>query len=193
MMDEEPKVLIDIIFNNQAFWGFVGVITGSILTIYKDYIFNKRSDKKEKIYSCILIINLFEDFIISCIVVANDNGTEEYDPQAGPFLRTYSPEPKLNLDDINIDWRCIPDQNLLYGIFKLARDIQYSKNHLTELSIYYSSNESAFMLSAWHREYAHHGITALKFVGELREIANLPVTTLTDERIKILHDKADSN
>jgi len=165
---------------SAAIIGLLGVILGSLLTGFKDWLTHYYKRKGNGRYAAVRLIAVLDEYAQSCVSVVSDDGTcmgrpagrteqgeEYYAPQAT------KPEPPTFPDDI--DWRSVSFK-LMYRILSLPNDARETDRYIA------ASAENSYppdydeLFSARQEGYARLGLKSVNLVKDLRREFRLPET-----------------
>ncbi len=169
---------------SEAIFGFIGVLVGSLIPWFREWLNENRLRKKHATYLAVQIICILDEYIGRCSAVVGDDGTSMGQPagrtedgQAYYEAQVLPPKPPCYPDDV--DWKSI-DNNLMYRILALPNNARK-----TDLYIDASSEDAfppdyeGFFVARWEG-YANLGLEAIKLTKELRTKYDLP-----DEKFEI--------
>lgn len=165
---------------SAGIFGLLGVILGSLLAGFKDWLTHHFKRKGNGRYAAVRLITVLDEYSQGCVSVVSDDGTcmghpagrteqgeEYYVPQAT------KPEPPTFPDDI--DWRSISFK-LMYRVLSLPNDARETDRYIA------ASAENSFppdydeLFSARQEGYAHLGLESVNLVKDLRREFRLPET-----------------
>lgn len=163
-----------------AIFGLVGVVLGSILTSFKDWVAHSFNVKGRGRYAAVRIIAVLDEYEQKCISVVADDGTSEGRPggrteQGEEYYapQVARPEPPTFPDDV--DWRSI-SFNLMYRILSLPNAARETDRYISGAAEHSFPPDYSELFSARQEGYAHLGLEAVKLVRELRSEFGLPET-----------------
>ena len=165
---------------SAGIFGLLGVILGSLLAGFKDWLTHHLKRRDNGRYAAVRLIAILDEYARGCVSVVSDDGTSEgrpagrtkdgeeyYDPQ------TKTPEPLTFPDDI--DWRSISFP-LMYRILSLPKNARETNQYIA------ASSEHSFqpfyneVFAARQEGYAHLGLEAMNLIKDLRREFRLPDT-----------------
>jgi hypothetical protein len=165
---------------STAIIGLLGVILGSILTSFKDFVthfFNRRGNGR---YAAVRLISILDEYAQGCVSVVSDNGTcegrpagrteqgeEYYVPQAN------KPEPPTFPDDI--EWRSISFK-LMYRILSLPNNARETDRYIAASAEHSLPPDYDEVFAARQEGYAQLGLESVNLIKDLRREFGLPDT-----------------
>ncbi|KAA3514869.1 hypothetical protein GOZ96_14500 [Agrobacterium vitis] len=165
---------------SAAIIGLMGVILGSLLTGFKDWLTHHFKRKGNGRYAAVRLIAVLDEYAQSCVSVVSHDGTCEGRPagrteQGEEYYvpQSTKPEPPSFPDDI--DWRSVSFK-LTYRILSLPNDARETDRYIA------ASAENSFppdydeLFSARQEGYAHLGLESVNLVKDLRHEFRLPDT-----------------
>ncbi|SDK08154.1 abortive infection protein, AbiV family [Methylophilus rhizosphaerae] len=78
----------------SAIFGFLGVIIGALIAVFKDYYFQKKKDEKNAKYLATVVLFELERYASACADVVGDNGLCEGQPDPNGYYTVQVPIPK---------------------------------------------------------------------------------------------------
>ena len=163
---------------SAAIIGLVGVILGSILTSFKDWVAHFFAQRRNGRYAAVRIISVLDEYVQKCVAVVSDDGISEGRPAGrtehgeeyyAPQVKC--PEPPIFPSDI--DWKSICFK-LMYRVLTLPNTARETDRYI------HASSEISFppdydeFFEARQEGYASLGLEALAIVKELRNEFSLP-------------------
>ncbi len=168
----------------EAWFGLIGVILGSVITISKDSWALWRERRRDGSYSAIRLICLLEEYANKCIDVAGDDGYaygrpggQTKDGEEYCEAQVATPEPLDYPSDIA--WRSL-DEALMHRILALPNKARSTNRYIS------ASSEHAFppiyedYFETRQEGYARVGLDALDIVDELRRQHGVSAQSRTD-------------
>jgi hypothetical protein len=165
---------------SAAIVGLLGVILGSILTSFKDWVAHFVKRRGNGRYAAVRLITVLNEYCQACVSVVSDDGTcegrpagrtdqgEEYhDPQVA------TPERPAFPDDI--DWRSIGFK-LMYRILSLPNNACETDRYIAASAEHSFPPDYDELFAARQKGYAHLGLESVKLVKDLRREFRLPDT-----------------
>ncbi len=165
---------------NAAIIGLLGVIVGSILTSFKDWVahfFNRRGNGR---YAAVRLIAVLDEYAQGCVSVVSDDGTCEGRPagrtdQGEEYFDPQVIQPGPPTFPADIDWRSI-NFRIMYRILSLPNNARKTDRYIA------ASAENSFppdydeLFSARQEGYAHLGLESVNLIKDLRREFRFPDT-----------------
>jgi len=165
---------------SAGIFGLLGVILGSLLTGFKDWLTHYFKRKDNGRYAAVRLIAVLDEYAQGCVSVVSDDGTcegrpagrteqgeEYYVPQAT------KPEPPTFPEDI--DWRSISFK-LMYRILSLPNNACETDRYITASAEHSFPPDYDELFVARREGYAHLGLESVNLVKDLRREFRLPDT-----------------
>ncbi len=165
---------------SAGIFGLLGVILGSLLTGFKDWLTHHFKRRGNGRYAAVRLIAILDEYAQGCVSVVSDDGTcegrpagrteqgeEYYVPQAT------KPEPSTFPDDI--DWRSISFK-LMYRILSLPNNARETDRYIAASAEHSFPPDYNELFSARQEGYAHLGLESVNLVKDLRLEFGLPAT-----------------
>lgn len=154
----------------SAIFGLLGVVVGAILTVAKEWWFQRRRDQKDAEYLAVLVVFHLERFANGCAAVVGDDGL----PDKDGFNTTQVLTPKFDTELLKVEWRSLP-ATLMYEILDLPYREEMA-NHRVDDAFEFAATPPDFGEGFEERQYqyASLGIDASLLAGKLRKHAGLP-------------------
>ncbi|MDD4962375.1 MAG: hypothetical protein PHI11_00500 [Gallionella sp.] len=154
-----------------AIFGLAGVVLGALLTIAKEWWFQRSKNKKDAEYLSIQVLCRLEQYIWECADVAGDDGLccgqLNKDGRLQAQVKTTKFEPEL----LNVEWKSIPP-NLMYGILDFPNQAILANRYIAEV---FESCDDGEGFDERQVQYAKIGIAAAELAAKLRKHVGLPV------------------
>lgn len=158
----------------SAIFGLVGVVLGAVLTVAKEWWFQRNRNRKDAEYLSIQVSCALEQYAAHCAKVVADDGLCYGQPNEDGYNRIQVSPPTFEPESLKVEWKSLP-ANLMYEIL----DFPY-KAEVAEQRV-----DSAFEFAAIppdfdegfeerHFQYATLGIAASKLAEKLRQHVGLP-------------------
>jgi len=164
----------------SAIFGLIGVALGALLTIAREWWFQKRKNRKDAEYLSIQVSCELERYVARCAEVVADDGLYRGQPDEDGYHKCQVVAPTFNPMSFNVEWKSLP-VNLMYEILdfpyqgELAnRTISSAFEHLADPPDYWQGFEERQF------QYATLGITASQLATKLRNHVNLPARHIGD-------------
>jgi hypothetical protein len=157
----------------EAVFGLVGVIVGSVITIFKEVWMSWRERRRDASYSAIRLICLLEEYAHECIPVVYDDGTA-YGKPAGRTEQGeeyYKPQVSLpNPPDFpdDIAWRSLP-QPLMHKTLALPNKARSTNGYIAACDEHDGPPFFSDVFEARQNGYALLALDALDIADEYRK------------------------
>ena len=163
---------------SEAIFGFIGVLVGSLIPWFREWLNENRLRKKHAAYLAVQIICVLDEYIGECCEVAGDDGTSMGQPagrtedgQAYYEAQVLPPKPPCYPD--GVDWKSI-DNNLMYRILALPNNARKTDLYIDASSEHaFPPDYEEFFEARWEG-YSSLGLEAIKLKEELRKKYDLP-------------------
>ncbi len=163
---------------SAAIIGLVGVILGSILTSFKDWVAHFLKQRNNGRYAAVLIIVALDEYVQKCVAVVYDDGTSEGRPagrteQGEEYCtpQVECPEPPVFSSDI--DWKSISFK-LMYRALTLSNTARETDRYIQAAAENSSPLDYDEVFDARQDGYANLGLEAISIARELRKEFSLP-------------------
>lgn len=148
-----------------ALVGFAGVMVGALLTIGKDFYFERKARLKNQQYLAIRVVTKLDDFVEGCVEVSIDTGQ----PDEDGYHRTNSNTPVFDIDSLDVDWKSIPSE-LMYKILSFPTLVDTANNSIQAVAEYQADPPDYSEFFEERRiQYSKLGLTAYKLAEKLRD------------------------
>lgn len=165
---------------SAGIFGLLGVILGSLLAGFKDWLTHHLERRDNGRYAAVRLIAILDEYVQGCVSVVSDDGTSEgrpagrteqgeefYDPQAT------TPAPPAFPDDI--DWRSISFK-LMYRILSLPNNARETDRYIAVSAEHSFPPGYDEVFVARQEGYAHLGLETMNLIKDLRREFRLPDT-----------------
>lgn len=175
---------------DKATFGLIGVILGIVLTVAKEWWFDKAKSRKELEFLSINVICLLDSFISGCVDVVSDDGLSygQYDAQGRRVIQVKTAE--FQPQDLDVNWKCLP-RNLMYEVLNLRSEVEIANRQISAAFEYGDGApdySDGFQERQFH--YASLGLKAHIITQELRRVANFPPEAVRDwDLVEFFRDK----
>jgi hypothetical protein len=160
----------EILKNQAAIWGFVGVIVGSILATAKDLLLDWVKHKRNRNYAAVRIVTLLDVFIDQCRDVAFDPGEPDFSQHGEGELSPSINDPESPTFPDDIDWQTLNPQ-LAYRILSLPALYSAAKSAIGQVDYGPPDHEEYFEERRY--QFAKLGRVAMGIVRDLRVASGL--------------------
>ncbi|MBT8420721.1 MAG: hypothetical protein KJO08_07680 [Gammaproteobacteria bacterium] len=159
---------------SNAIFGLIGVVLGAVLTVAKEWWFQRNSIRKERQFLCILVTCSLEKLGLKCDDVVFDGLRGEPLRNEYGHLIPQASTPDFDPQSLDVNWRSIP-ADLMYRIFNLVNEIDAAKNRIKDIVEYdlYPPVEEAYFEER-QILYADIGKSCFALADQLRTLGGLP-------------------
>lgn len=169
---------------SEAWFGLIGVILGSVITISKDSWALWRERRRDGSYSAIRLICLLEEYANKCADVAGDDGYA-YGRPAGRMesgeevceAQVATPEPPEYPADIA--WRSL-DESLMHRILALPNKARSTDRYISACAEHAFPPDYSEVFEPRQEGYALLGLQTLDIIEQLRRRYGVSVESSTD-------------
>lgn len=160
----------DILNNQAAVWGFVGVIVGSVLAMLKDLWLDRLQLSRNRNHAAVRIVTLLDVFIDQCRDVAFDPGEPDFSQHGEGELGPSINDPASPTFPDDIDWKAL-DPQLAYRILALPALYSAAKYAIGQADHGPPDHEEYFDERRY--QFAKLGRVAMCIVKDLRMASGL--------------------
>lgn len=157
----------------SAIFGLLGVLLGAVLTVAKEWWFQRRKDRKDADYLAIQVVSQLERYVRGCAAVVGDDGLVEGRPDENGYSRVQVTAPKFEPELLKVEWRSLPT-TLLYEVLDLPRKEESASECVDHAFEYATPPDFDEGFEERQFRYANLGIAASHLATRLREHAKLP-------------------
>lgn len=159
----------------SAIFGLVGVVIGALLTVAKEWWFQRRKTLKDIEYLSIQVTCELERFASSCTDVASDDGSAFGQPGGeGGYYKIQVKAPVFDPKLFDVEWKSLP-ATLMYQVLNFPYKAETANQSICAIFEHVASPpEFQEGFEERQLQYACLGITALKLAAQLRTLAGLP-------------------
>lgn len=159
-----------------AIFGLLGVALGALLTIVREWWFQKRKERKDIDYLAVQVSCILDRFATQCSLVASDEGTWAPEPDGQEHHRVSVDRPTLNLESSKFEWKFLPTQ-LMHSILRFPFEVENAEIMVSQtFELVASPPEYWEGFEERQLQYATVGLRALALARQLREHAGLSET-----------------
>lgn len=158
----------------SAIFGLVGVALGALLTIAREWWFQRRKDKKDAEYLSILVSCELERYAARCAEVVGDDGLCEGRPDENGYSSIQVVTPKFESHTFSVEWKSLPAL-LMYEVLDFPYKAELAARSVTA-AFEYAATPPDYSEGFEERQlqYACLGLTALELARKLRDYVGLP-------------------
>ncbi|QDC44765.1 hypothetical protein [Methylophilus medardicus] len=157
----------------SAIIGLLGVIIGALITVFKDYYFQKKKDEKDAKYLATLVSFELERYASACADVVGDDGLCEGQPDANGFNSVQVPVPKFEPLLIKGEWTALP-QDIMYEVLDLPHKAEAANDKIRSVCEFDVPPDFSDCFEERQFQYANLGINALMLADKLKTHAGFP-------------------
>ena len=153
--------------------GLFGVLIGSLLTIYKEFIFDRRNTAKDAKYLAVKVVGALDRFVFACAEVAADDGLNQGQRNADVYLSVQVMTPEFLPEELKVEWRSI-SSDLMYEILDLPYKAEITKFIIDGAAENSIAPDYEDFFEERRLQYANIGLLAAEIANKLRAEALLP-------------------
>ncbi len=158
----------------SAIFGLVGVVFGSLLTLFREWWFQNRKVKKEAEYLAILVSCELERYMTGCVEVVADDGLCEGQPDENGLHVIQVKAPKFEPHAFSVEWKSLPG-HLMYEVLDFPYKAQLASEVVSDAFQFASFPDFREGFEERQLQYAYLGIAALDLAKKLRSHVRLPI------------------
>jgi hypothetical protein len=163
----------------SAIFGLLGVLLGAVLTVAKEWWFQRRKEQKEADYLAIQVVCQLERYVGGCAAVVADDGFTEGRPDDHGYGTIQVATPKFEPELLKVEWRSLPT-TLLYDVLDLPRQAESASQYVDHAFEYATLPDRDEGFEERQFRYATLGIAASGLATRLRQHARLPGQGIED-------------
>jgi hypothetical protein len=165
---------------SAGIFGLLGVILGSLLTGFKDWLTHYLKRKNNGRYAAVRLIAVLDEYAQGCVSVVSDDGTCEGRPagrteQGEEYYVPQATQPESPTFPDDIDWRSI-NFTLMYRILSLPNNARETDRYIAASAEHSFPPDYEEVFAARQEGYAHLGLESVNLVKDLRREFRLPDT-----------------
>lgn len=163
-----------------AVFGLIGVVLGALLTVAKDWWFQRRENRKDAEYLAIQVSCALEQYVGRCAEVVGDDGLSYGLPDENGYRRIQVATPSFNPELLNVEWKSLP-ANLMYEVLDFPYKAEVASQSVAGAFDYEAAPpdfEEGF--EERQLQFAILGIAASELAAKLREHVGLPAKCVGD-------------
>jgi hypothetical protein len=157
-----------------AIFGLLGVALGAVLTLFREWWFQSRKDRKDAEYLAVVVSCALDTYAARCADVVADDGLSYGQPDEDGYHRVQVDAPVFTPDTLNVEWKSLPAK-LMYRILDLPNQATEA-SHKVDGAFEYAATPPDFGegFEERHMQYASLGLQAAELAKELRKRTGLP-------------------
>ena len=161
----------------SAIFGLVGVLLGAVLTVAREWWFQRRRERKDAEFLSVQVLGQLDRYVAACANVVADDGLSEGQPDEHGYRRTQVSPPKFEPELLKVEWKALP-LTLMYEILDLPYRAEIA-SHSVSAAFEYAAMPPDFEEGFEERQfqYAVLGLDAARLAEKLRQHAGLPART----------------
>lgn len=162
----------------SAIFGLIGVALGALLTVFREWWFQSRKNRKDAKYLSALISCELERYVAGCAEVVRDDGMSEGWPDENGFCTIQVEAPKFEPLALDVEWKSLP-ADLMYEILDFPYKVEIASRSVSAI-FEYAATPPDFEEGFEERQlqYATLGIAASQLVTKLRNYAGFPARSI---------------
>lgn len=152
-----------------------GTLLGNSFVAIKEWLVNRRKEKRDSSYLAILVVSHLDRFANGCMHVALDDGTECGQPAGnGEYHQVTVPSPEFLPLDIKVEWKVLP-KDLMYDILQIPDKREQIENRIAGIWEFDDSPDFSEFFWARQRDYAELGLHVSAVAKRLRKHADMRI------------------
>lgn len=154
--------------------GLLGVALGVILTYWREFLTQRRKDKKDLGYLAAIVSAQLDRFVSGCCEVVGDDGLDRGNRDEHGYRTTQVATPKFDPVGLSVEWRSLPS-GLMFEILDMPYRIDVVNGGISN-TLEFAADPPDFELFFEQRqyEYAKLGLQAAEMAKRLRKLAGYP-------------------
>ena len=156
-----------------AIFGLLGVALGAILTVFKEWWFQRRKDQKDAEYLCIQVSCALERYVAHCADIVEDDGLyrgqADENGYSSPQISTPTFDPTL----FKGEWRALPAE-LMYEILDFPYELEVANRTVESAFDNAVPPDFDFGFDERQIQFANLGLAASILAEKLRNHVGLP-------------------
>ncbi|ODT75297.1 MAG: hypothetical protein ABS69_10990 [Nitrosomonadales bacterium SCN 54-20] len=153
----------------SAIFGLVGVALGGLLTLAREWWFQRRQEAKDAGFLVILVSRQLDLYVSHCASVVADDGA----PGMGNYYQPKTSTPRFKLELLEVEWKSLP-VGLMYKIFDFQFWVEQAEKKSSGAFEYASPPDFEEGFEERQYQYAILGIHAHELANCLRAHVGLP-------------------
>ncbi|MDF3125560.1 hypothetical protein [Rheinheimera sp. 1928-s] len=168
---------------DKAIYGLIGVVLGFLLTVFKDFVIQRRKNQKDIEYLCIHVIFMLDRFVSSCSEVVGDDGLCHGQPDADGYHRAQVSAPDFEPQKLSVEWKSLPTK-IMYEVLNFPLLVENAQAAISA-EFEYCATPPDYSEGFEERQYQYAilGIKASELASKLRALSKLPQRDVTSDKI----------
>jgi len=164
----------------SAIFGLVGVVIGGLLTVAKEWWFQKLKTRKDSEYLSIQVFCQLERYVACCAEVVADDGLCDGQPDKNGYSTPQVKQPVFDPNSFNVEWKSLP-ANLMYEVLDFPYKAELA-SQIVSSAFNFAATPPDFCEGFEERQfqYATLGIAASQLATKLRNHVGLSVKSVGD-------------
>ena len=164
----------------SAIFGLVGVALGAVLTVAKEWWFQRSRNRKDAEYLSIQVSCALEQYAAHCANVVADDGLCYGQPDKDGYSRIQVSSPTFEPESLKVEWKSLP-ANLMYEVLDFPYKAEVAEKRV-DSAFEYAATPPDFDegFEERHFQYATLRIAASKLAAKLRQHIGLPARSAGD-------------
>lgn len=174
---------------SAAIFGLLGVLLGAVLSVTKDWWFQRLNRKRDVSYLAVQVVGLLDRYVFACAAVVSEVGQGQRDENG--FVLPQVRLPNFDPESLRVEWRALP-VDLLYAILDLPYQAEVADQSI-EGVWQYSATPPDFenIFEERYKQYSKLGLDAAALAKRVRSHAGLPDRSIGSDwdPVKVLQEK----
>ena len=166
-------------YMESAIFGLVGVALGALLTVAKEWWFQRSRNRKDAEYLSIQVSCALERYVAHCAKVVSDDGLRCGQPDKDGCSSIQVLPPTFEPELLKVEWKSLP-ANLMYEVLDFPYKAEVASQSVDDAFEDDHPPDFDEGFEERHFQYATLGIAASKLAAELRQHVGLPTRTAGD-------------
>lgn len=156
--------------------GIIGTLLGNSFVAVKEWLGNRKREKRDGSYLAILVVSHLDRFANGCLVVAHDDGTENGQPAGnGEYYRDTVSAPVFLPLSIEVEWKVLP-KDLMYDVLQIPDKREQIENRIASIWEFDDPPERCEYFRTRQRDYAELGLHVSAVATRLRKYSGMEIT-----------------
>lgn len=163
-----------------AVFGLIGVVVGSLLTLAREWWFQRRKNKKDREYLVVIVSCALDAYARQCADVVADDGLYQGQTDEHGYHRIQTDTPEFESEKLGVEWKSLP-ADLLYQILSLPAQADLASRKVSGVFEHCATPpESAEGFEERQFQYAQLGLTAAVLAEQLRKLEGFKAAVTSD-------------